>query len=56
MGTNCAPLIAYLFLNCYESEFMAKLHKDPSKELFDRASKRDVKGQIWPIFKTRQYL
>ena len=31
MGTNCAPLIADLFLYCYESQFMAKLHKDPSK-------------------------
>ena len=23
MGTNCAPLIADLFLYCYESQFMA---------------------------------
>ena len=28
MGTNCAPLIADLFLYCYESQFMAKLNKD----------------------------
>ena len=27
MGTNCAPLIADLFLYCYESEFMLKLSK-----------------------------
>ena len=32
MGTNCAPLIADLFLYCYESQFMAKIHKDPSKQ------------------------
>ena len=31
MGTNCAPLIADLFLYCYESQFMAKIYKDPSK-------------------------
>ena len=31
MGTNCAPLIADLFLYCYESQFMAKLHKDSTK-------------------------
>ena len=32
MGTNCAPLIADLFLYCYESQFMAKIQKDPSKQ------------------------
>ena len=31
MGTNCAPLIADLFLYCYESQFMAKISKDPLK-------------------------
>ena len=31
MGTNCAPLIADLFLYCYESEFMLRLSKDDSK-------------------------
>ena len=31
MGTNCAPLIADLFLYCYESQFMTKLSKDLSK-------------------------
>lgn len=32
MGTNCAPMIADLFLYCYESQFMAKISKDPSKQ------------------------
>ena len=32
MGTNCAPLIADLFLYCYESQFMAKIQKYPSKQ------------------------
>ena len=31
MGTNCAPLIADLFLYCYESQFMARISKDPNK-------------------------
>jgi hypothetical protein len=29
MGTNCAPLLADLFLYSYESEFLQKLVKDP---------------------------
>jgi hypothetical protein len=28
MDTNCAPLLAYLFLYSYESEFLQKLVKD----------------------------
>jgi hypothetical protein len=28
MGTNCAPLLAYLFLYLYESEFLQELVKD----------------------------
>ena len=31
-----APLIADLFLYCYESQFMAKLHKDPKTDLIDK--------------------
>ena len=27
MGTNCAPLIADLFLYCYERDFISDLHK-----------------------------
>ena len=33
MGTNCTPLIADLFLYCYESQFMAKIYKDPKTRL-----------------------
>ena len=32
MGTNCAPLIADLFLYCYESKFMTVINKDPSRQ------------------------
>ena len=28
MGTNCAPLVADLFLYCYESDFMDSLNHD----------------------------
>jgi hypothetical protein len=33
MGTNCAPLIADLFLYCYESEFMLELSKTKQVDL-----------------------
>jgi hypothetical protein len=28
MGTNCAPLVADLFLYCYERDFMLSLSED----------------------------
>ena len=28
MGTNCAPLVADLFLFCYERDFMMSLYDD----------------------------
>ena len=35
MGTNCAPLIADLFLYCYERDFMSKLHRSKRLDLID---------------------
>ena len=35
MGTNCAPLIANLFLFCYEREFMSNLHTSKQYELIN---------------------
>ena len=35
MGTNCAPLIADLFLYCYERDFMPDLHKSKRFDLID---------------------
>ena len=35
MGTNCAPLIADLFLFCYKSDFMSLLHKSKQCDLID---------------------
>ena len=35
MGTNCAPLIADLFLFCYGRDFMSNLHKSKRGDLID---------------------
>ena len=35
IGTNCAPLIADLFLYCYERDFMSDLHKSKRHDLID---------------------
>ena len=36
MGTNCAPLIAGLFLFCYERNFMSNLQTSKSFDLIDK--------------------
>ena len=36
MGTNCAPLIADLFLYCYERAFMSNLQKSKRFDLMDK--------------------
>ena len=35
MGSNCAALIADLFLYCYERDFMSELHKSKRHDLID---------------------
>ena len=35
MGTNCAPLVADLFLFCYERDFMKSLTKEKRYDLID---------------------
>ena len=35
MGTNCATLIADLFLYCYERDFIYDLHKSKRHDLID---------------------
>ena len=35
MGTNCAPLIADLFLYCYERDFMSKLNSDSKADIIE---------------------
>ena len=41
MGTNCAPLVADLFLFCYERDFMMSLSDDKHPKLH---------SDIWMIF------
>ena len=36
MGTHCAPLIADLFLYCYEKDFMSNPHKSKKVDLVDK--------------------
>ena len=36
MGTNCAPLIADLFMYCYERDFMSNLQKSKRYDLIDK--------------------
>ena len=35
MGTNCAPLVAELFLFCYERDFMMSLSDDKQADVID---------------------
>ena len=35
MGTNCAPLVADLFLFCYEMDFMMSLSDDKQADVID---------------------
>ena len=35
MGTYCAPLVAYLFLFCYERDFMMSLSHDKQADIID---------------------
>ena len=39
MGTNCAPLVADLFLFCYERDFMSDNHQTDISEVFYSTSK-----------------
>jgi hypothetical protein len=45
MGTNCAPLLADLFLYSYESEFLQKLVKD--KKIHEA---RAFTAHVWKIY------
>ena len=59
MGTNCAPLVADLFLFCYEREFMLSLSDNnqtdiieafnsTSRYLDDLLNIEQMVGQIYP--------
>ena len=42
MGTNCAPLIADLFLYCYERDFMSNLQKSKRFDLIDKFNNTSI--------------
>ena len=46
MGTNCAPLVADLFLFCYEKDFMMSLSDDKLMLLM----RLKLHPDIWTIF------
>ena len=35
MGTNCAPLVADLFLFCYERDFMKSLSRESQADIIE---------------------
>ena len=47
MGTNCAPLVADLFLFCYARDFMMSLSNDKQAEIVDALT---LYPDIWMIF------
>ena len=49
MGTNCAPLVADLFLFCYERDFMMSLSDDKQADFID-AFNTTYLDDIWTIF------
>ena len=48
MGTNCAPLIADLFLYCYERDFMSNLQKSKRFDLIGKFN--DISQYLDDIF------
>ena len=48
MGTNCAPLIADLFLFCYESDFIMSLSDDKQADVI--LMRLTLHPDIWTIF------
>ena len=44
MGTNCAPLVADLFLFCYVGDFMMSLSDDKQADVIDAFN------TTWTIF------
>ena len=57
MGTNCAPLVADLFLYCYESDFMLKLKSDTQADIINAFNKTsryldDILNLDNPYFET----
>ena len=47
MGTNCAPLVADLFLFCYERDLMMSLSEEKLSEIIESSARR---LDIWTIY------
>ena len=47
MGTNCATLVADLFLFCYEGNFMMSFSDDKQADLIDALT---LHPDIWKVF------
>ena len=47
MGTYCAPLVADLFLFCYDRDFMMSLSNDKQANIIDAFN---TQPDIWTIF------
>ena len=50
MGTNCAPLVADLFLFCYERDFMLSLSDNNETDIFEARYLDDVLNIDNPYF------
>ena len=46
MGTNCAPLVADLFLFCYERDFMMSLSDDKQADIIDAFNTNTDKSNL----------
>ena len=47
MGTNCAPLVADLFLFCYERDFMMSLSVENQSEIIEALSTSYFRFPNW---------
>ena len=51
MGTNCAPLVADIFLFCYERDFMISLSDDKQANAIDAFNTTStIHPDIWTVF------
>ena len=49
MGINCAPLVANLFLFCYERDFMLSFSDNKQADRIDALT---LQPDIWMVFQT----
>ena len=46
MGTNCAPMVADLFLFCYERDFMMSLSDDKQADVIDAFTRPPISASF----------